>query len=901
MKRLFVYFSLVFVLLVCFVPRTAFAEDAEVKPKIVKEGDTVREAEKYDSEQYNLMTYINEKWYMNTNEMLEQWKTAIKDAFWSLNVLIAKLGALIAYNLFSLDIINLMKDAVASIMSSTAKAITEGLLLAFFTLSGGYIVIRAYVKQDWGEFTRIFMRVFLSMVLLFTLLTNASKYITFANEASNYLEGIALQINPTLSGTSSSENTTSSGVIKSTKELGAILENKVFDAMLFKPFLLLNYNTTNVKAITKEDENRITNYLNTSATKEDGVKKRKDIITNEFEKLENKTINATNAPAQIGFIVINTFANIGIVVLLFMLALLRIVLQVALIAMLIVFAVVLLASVFPTFENLTTNFLKSFFIIIGYKGFSIFVVIVAIAFVTIGFEMTSNSNNIYFNIFINLLMMAALLVVWFKRQLLVAAATGAHHRIIDGSERMTNRLSKGVANAAKNLGENTLAKEKEKAASKAEQGKKQLKSIGKLANFAASKFRSGNSNNVKDANINAENAHVSTGNDDESKSSKELAQGAIEGSNKRGIGALGNKTKSAQGNVIDLGKGNKSSLANGSNKRGVAQQGLSAVSNTSRMAQGAVEGGNPPQIAQQDLTAVGSTSRMAQGAAVGSAVGAATSRTMSGRNNAATRAASRVSTTGARPAVTQQASRPVGRTVAASRVSTTGARPAVTQQASRPVGRTVAASRVSTTGARPAVTQQASRPVGRTVAASRVSTTGARPAVTQQASRPVGRTVAASRVSTTGARPAVTQQASRPVGRTVAVSRVSTTGARPAVTQQVSRSTGRNNAATRAASRISTTGAKSTVTQVSRPVGKIVSTPRMNDARIQKPAVLNRTIASQSQQINIKGGIKVNDQRKNQVTDSVISRPSILSRNENNSVNSVSTMNNSTQKRGDKK
>ncbi|MBJ8113158.1 hypothetical protein JDS99_26665, partial [Bacillus cereus group sp. N6] len=611
MKKLFVYFSLIFVLLVAFVPRTAFAEDAEVKPKIVKEGDTVREAEKYDSEQYNLMTYINEKWYMNTNEMLEQWKTAIKDTFWSLNVLVAKLGALIAYNLFSLDIINLMKDAIASIMSSTAKAITEGLLLTFFTLSGGYIVIKSYVRQDWGEFTRIFMRVFLSMVLLFTLLSNASKYITFANEASNYLEGIALQINPTLSSESSSENTTSSGVIKSTKELGAILENKVFDAMLFKPFLLLNYNTTNVKAITKEDENRITNYLNTSATKEDGVKKRKDIITNEFEKLSNKTINATNAPAQIGFIVINTLSNIGIVVLLFMLALLRIVLQVALIAMLIVFAVVLLASVFPTFENLTTNFLKSFFIIIGYKGFSIFVVIVAIAFVTIGFEMTSNSNNIYYNIFINLLMMAALLVVWFKRQLLVAAATGAHHRILDGSERMTNRLSKGVADAAKNLGSSALAREKEKAAGKAEQGKKQLKSMGKLASFAASKLRSGNADNVKDANINAENAHVSTGNEDESKSSKELGQGAVDGSNKRGIGALGNKTKPEKGNVVNLGKGNKPNLSDGSTKRGIAQQGLSAVGSTSRMAQGAVEGGNPSRIAQQGLSAVGSTSRMA--------------------------------------------------------------------------------------------------------------------------------------------------------------------------------------------------------------------------------------------------------------------------------------------------
>ncbi|EJV89554.1 hypothetical protein, partial [Bacillus toyonensis] len=203
------------------------------------------------------------------------------------------------------------------------------------------------------------------------------------------------------------------------------------------------------------------------------------------------------------------------------------------------------------------------------------------------------------------------------------------------------------------------------------------------------------------------------------------------------------------------------------------------------------------------------------------------------------------------------------------------------------------------------VTQQTSRPTGRTVAASRANTTGARPAVTQQASRPTGRTVAASRANTTGARPAVTQQTSRPTGRnnaaTRAASRISTTGARPAVTQQVSRPTGRNNVATRAASRISTTGEKPAITQVSRSAGKIVNTPRMNDVRVQKPTVVNRTIAAQPQQINTAGGMKVNNQKKNQATDLVTSRPSILSRNEKNNVNSVSPTNNSTKKRGDKK
>nr|WP_162283605.1 hypothetical protein [Bacillus cereus]QHV08197.1 hypothetical protein C1N82_33950 [Bacillus cereus] len=50
------------------VNNVAFAEQPEtVSPNIVKEGNVIRESQKYPEVQYKPMTYVNEKWYWNTN------------------------------------------------------------------------------------------------------------------------------------------------------------------------------------------------------------------------------------------------------------------------------------------------------------------------------------------------------------------------------------------------------------------------------------------------------------------------------------------------------------------------------------------------------------------------------------------------------------------------------------------------------------------------------------------------------------------------------------------------------------------------------------------------------------------------------------------------------------------
>lgn len=517
MKR--VWTCIVFVLLLLIsVPSTSFAEeqDTYVEPKIVKQGDIVREAKKYESIQYEPMTYIDDKWYFNTNEVLEKWKTTIKNAVWSINLTIAQLGFVIAFNVFSLDIIDLIKDSLTSIMSDTARIITQSVLLAFFALSGGYIVIKAYVRQDWGEFISIFTKVFISMVLLYSLLSSSGKVITFTNETSKFLEGLALQVNPTLTTSHRSEVTAQNGSLVTPNEMGAIFENKMYDAMLYKPYLYLSYGTTNEKEITKDDKDRVSNYLEADINSEEGIKKRKEITKSEFEELNNRGINARNITSQVGYISTVMIANILQIGIVFFLALLRILIQMAFIMLLLLFPLVLLASLFPSFENLSLNYIKSIFIVIGYKAISVFLVIVSVSFITLGYEMMASSNDIYYNMFISTIMSTCVIALWFMRDFLKGAFSSTHRQIINHSSTMTDAIAGKMGTMALAGGRELLKKEKQDSMTQRQQALSGFKSLKNLGGVVSSRLRRADheelrtrsATDIRDAHINAEHVNV---------------------------------------------------------------------------------------------------------------------------------------------------------------------------------------------------------------------------------------------------------------------------------------------------------------------------------------------------------------------------------------------------------
>ncbi|QHV47691.1 type IV secretion system protein (plasmid) [Bacillus cereus] len=433
------------------VNNVAFAEQPEtVSPNIVKEGNVIRESQKYPEVQYKPMTYVNEKWYWNTNEMLENLKAAWKEIFWFANLLLAKVGCEIVFNLFSLDIVDKTASMVAGVMSATAKAVAGDFVLFLLALTGGYIAIRAYIQQNWREFFGILTKTLISLSLLYSLFGSAQTYVTFGNELSKYMENMALKINPSLTASQKQDyEEAKDGDSLKSSEIGAKIENKVFESMVYKPYLLLNYGTTDEAAITKDEKERINEYLQANEFNEKGLEKRKDIAKKEYEEKGNSTILASNVPSQVGSLFVSFVTNLIQIVVYFILALVRIVLQLAFIVLLIGLPLVLVFSLFPTLENIVMGYVKALFSVISFKALTVFVVLIAVSFLSLGYDLTNMNDKAESRIFTQLLITVATIALWFKRDFLVHALSGQHHRILDSATGTVDKMGDMAKSAFK--------------------------------------------------------------------------------------------------------------------------------------------------------------------------------------------------------------------------------------------------------------------------------------------------------------------------------------------------------------------------------------------------------------------------------------------------------------------
>ncbi len=424
-----------FLVLVTFLApaTTAFALDEED-----------RKSKEYDSNRYELMTYSDNAWYDFMGKSGTEMMDFIKNALWSFNKALSYMVLMIVYQLFSLDIVEMTKTSVQDIASSTAGSLVYNFGLFALSVASIGIVVRAYIQQNWQAFMKLLTLVLLSMALLFSIQSEKFNYINLAHGLSITLENVVMQANPSLSQDgafefeSFDENTA--------RDVSIAVENKVFEALVYQPYLLLQYGTSDEAAIKSEDSDRIDNYLSANPATEEGAQKRKDIEEKEFTKYGNETIFAGNSYKQMGYIMIMMISTVIQGVVFFFIALIRIMLQFAFIIMMLLVPFILFMSLFPSFESLVAKFTKGTFMIIVFKGITMFFVLVATSFITLGYDMTNFNDDVYYRMFIQIIFSVAILFLYMKRQfvfdMLQGAAPSLQH-VGAGEGMARNGFSKG--------------------------------------------------------------------------------------------------------------------------------------------------------------------------------------------------------------------------------------------------------------------------------------------------------------------------------------------------------------------------------------------------------------------------------------------------------------------------
>ncbi|WP_088815647.1 MULTISPECIES: CD3337/EF1877 family mobilome membrane protein [Listeria] len=384
MKKLVVFACLLFLCLHVF-PELAFAKE--------------RLSEQYDMSHFKLMVDDStaDGWL---DEAVFGIAIGLRDFLWNMLLFFNQIIFYAVYNLFSVDFFKGLTNTLSSMASSTAGQLFSKMgSLALACFAAG-LVIRAYLRQNWGLFFKTVLHAVFTMMLLFSLQSKQFNYVSFAVNLSNQIESSVSSINPAL------VNRKEFGDVE---KLPVNVENAVFGALQYRPYLLLQYGTANEDVINKEDSKRISSYLNLDKTDADNKDAIKKIVENERETYKNKNISITNAWLQVVYVLMIFISNIIQGALYLALVILKLVMQLLFILVLALFPFVLFISLFPSMENVQYRYYKSLGIVILLKALMVFVTILVTSLMQLSYVVTNGASiiEIIFNqIIIGLCMFA---------------------------------------------------------------------------------------------------------------------------------------------------------------------------------------------------------------------------------------------------------------------------------------------------------------------------------------------------------------------------------------------------------------------------------------------------------------------------------------------------------------
>ncbi|ADC52380.1 conserved transposon related protein (plasmid) [Alkalihalophilus pseudofirmus OF4] len=421
-------FLVLMIALMFISPSSAFAQDI---------GED-RESQQYDESAYELMSYSDSSWYELGENTTNSIASSIKEFMWMVNLITANVVMMIVYQMFSLDIVEVTIHAVNSIASTIANGLLTtfgAFALAIFSIG---IIVKAYIQQNWQAFIKLVSLVVISLALLSSIASEGFDYISFTHGLSVELENMVMNVNPSLTGDNDFDPTDMNST-------AVALENKVFDALVYKPYLLLQYGTTEESAILAEDSERITAYLEADPRTEEGVKERQQIAEEEYKTYNNYNIFAGNGFKQTGYILVMFLSTVVQGVVYFFIALLRIMLQFGFVVMLLLAPFAIFLSIFPSFETVIGKYARTLGLLIVFKAVVMFFILVAVSFISLGYDMTNTTDDLYYRIFMQIIMSVATIFLYTKRQAVMNMIEGASLSVDDMGGGALPRVRKSHA------------------------------------------------------------------------------------------------------------------------------------------------------------------------------------------------------------------------------------------------------------------------------------------------------------------------------------------------------------------------------------------------------------------------------------------------------------------------
>ncbi|MEH6908404.1 CD3337/EF1877 family mobilome membrane protein [Neobacillus drentensis] len=376
-----------FALLFLLMPTASLADD--ISPTVQKKEETVGrvtlESKEYPLDHYRMEANIGDSLKDTGDNALH----AINQGMWGFNKTVASFTLYSIDQLMSFDLISIIASE-AGIMSQRIYEIMSGTFLSLFVIFvGGAAAWRYFVNQQAGHAVKAIVGALAIMVLTFWFYSDATGNIKWLNDRGAELEGIASSVNVLVSSDGFDSN-----AAYNPKEGMAVLENQLFNLMVKRPYLLLNYGSTKEADIVSEDTNRVDKLLEIKPYTKEGKEERKVIVSDEVANFNNKQMTPDFSGERFGYLIVTIISTIALSIPVLLLGIFKFLLQVWFLALVIFTGIPLVLSLIPSYSESALNHGKKIVGVLLMKAGLVLLIAVITGIVSLLYESVKVTNGV---------------------------------------------------------------------------------------------------------------------------------------------------------------------------------------------------------------------------------------------------------------------------------------------------------------------------------------------------------------------------------------------------------------------------------------------------------------------------------------------------------------------------
>lgn len=433
----------VFMLLLLLIPSGSYAASDDDVPSGSNRIQV--DANKYPMKNYQLESNIGDGF----TESVSSGMFDLVQGLWGINTTIASFTMYAVDKLMTFDLLSDIIDKLSIMSKNIYDTLAASFLGLLIVITGGVAAHRYFVNQQMGVAIKTILTTLIILVVSTWFYSDTASHVSSLNKYGQDIEGIAASANIFFASDGQSEPVSGEQPASSSEGM-SILKNQMFDLMVMRPYLLMQYGTTNAASITAEDSSRIDGMLALDPYSDDGIKGREEMVSKEVDDYDNHFMTKEANGARFGYAFFTIISTVALSVPMIMLATFKFMLQIGFLALIIFAGIPLILALLPAFSGSAMNHMKKIVGVLLMKGALVLITAVIVALASIIYETVQVSDGIEGYVFVVFIMIVVIFsIIKYRDQILEVASAG----MIQGNV-MAGRMTTGAGHSLQRMADN---------------------------------------------------------------------------------------------------------------------------------------------------------------------------------------------------------------------------------------------------------------------------------------------------------------------------------------------------------------------------------------------------------------------------------------------------------------